>query len=98
LACKKPRYLLEFSPMRAKDTSDDVASIADRLLVSKRYFGGRCPKMTNPAGPNFIQRQLDAASALGEVLFGLSMVLTITQPARLTTAEDRDGAAILLGS
>jgi hypothetical protein len=54
--------------------------------------------MTNPAGPNFIQRQLDAASALGEVLFGLSMVLTITQPARLTTAEDRDGAAILLGS
>ena len=38
-----------------------------------------------------------SASALGEVLFGLIMVLTITLTARLTTAEDREGVAILLG-
>jgi hypothetical protein len=56
--------------------------------------------MTNPVGPNFIQRQLDLASALGEVLFGLIMVLTATTTttltAGLTAAEDREGVAILL--
>jgi hypothetical protein len=53
--------------------------------------------MTNPVGPNFIQRQLDPASALGDVLFGLIMVLTTTLTARLTAAEDREAVAILLG-
>lgn len=54
--------------------------------------------MTNPVGPNFIQRQLDLASALGEVFFGLIMVLpTTTLTAGLTAAEDREGVAILLG-
>lgn len=59
--------------------------------------------MTNPVGPNFIQRQLDPASVLGEVLFGLIMELTRTVAtttmltAGLTAAEGREGVAILLG-
>ena len=64
-----------------------------------KVFEEQCPKMTNPVGPNFIQRQLDPASALGEVLFGLIMVLTTTTTltAGLTAAEDPEGVAILLG-
>lgn len=53
--------------------------------------------MTKQVEPNFIQRQLDPASVLGEVLFGLIMVLTNNAQARLTTAEGREGVAILLG-
>jgi hypothetical protein len=75
-----------------------LAVIANRRFVSGKHLRKRCPKMTNPAGPNFIQRQLDLASALGEVLFGLIMVLTTTTlTAGLTAAEDREGVAILLG-
>ena len=43
------------------------------------------------------QRQL-AASALGNVLFGLIMVLTITLTAKLTMADDREGVTIFLES
>ncbi|MGA7215259.1 MAG: hypothetical protein WBX20_13725 [Terrimicrobiaceae bacterium] len=49
--------------------------------------GHRCPN----------QRRL-AASALGDVLFGLIMVLTMTLTAKLTTADDREGVTIFLGS
>ncbi|MFZ0709151.1 MAG: hypothetical protein WAM53_03850 [Terrimicrobiaceae bacterium] len=44
-----------------------------------------------------IKRRL-AASALGDVLFGLIMVLTMTLTAKLTTADDREGVTIFLGS
>jgi len=77
-----------------------LAVIANRRFVSGKHLRKRFPKITNPAGPNFIQRQLDLASALGEVLLGLIMVLTTTTTltAGLTAAKDREGVAILLGA
>src|ERR1700747_2925071 len=44
----------------------------------------------------FVSRYLDPASRLGEILFGLIMVLTITLTAGLTVAEGRDGVRQLL--
>jgi hypothetical protein len=56
------------------------------------------PEDDEPGGTELHSRQLDRASALGEVLFGLTMVLTTTTTltAGLTAAEDREGVAILL--
>jgi len=45
---------------------------------------------------SFARRYLDPASRLGEVLFGLIMVLTITSTAGLTMAEGREGVRQLL--
>jgi hypothetical protein len=39
----------------------------------------------------FVPRYLDPASRLGEVLFGLIMVLTMTLTAGLTIAEGKEG-------
>jgi VIT family len=44
----------------------------------------------------FVPRYLDPASRLGEVLFGLIMVLTMTLTAGLTVAEDKEGVRQLL--
>lgn len=44
----------------------------------------------------FVQRYLDPASRLGEILFGLIMVLTITLAAGLTVTDDRAGVRELL--
>jgi hypothetical protein len=44
----------------------------------------------------FVPRYLDPASRLGEVLFGLVMVLTITLTAGLTVAEGKEGVRQLL--
>ena len=46
--------------------------------------------------PRFIPRYLDPGSRLGEVLFGLIMVLTITLAAGLTVTEDKAGVRELL--
>ena len=47
---------------------------------------------------NFFQRHLDPASRLGEILFGLIMVLTATLTAGLTAAEGEAGVRHLLVS
>jgi VIT1/CCC1 family predicted Fe2+/Mn2+ transporter len=44
----------------------------------------------------FVHRYLDPASRLGEILFGLIMVLTVTLTAGLTVAEGREGVHQLL--
>jgi len=44
----------------------------------------------------FVSRYLDPASRLGEILFGLIMVLAVTLTAGLTVAEGREGARQLL--
>jgi hypothetical protein len=44
----------------------------------------------------FVPRYLDPASRLGEVLFGLIMVLTMTLTAGLTVAEGTEGVRQLL--
>lgn len=55
--------------------------------------------MTQPTHtPSFAQRYLDPASRLGEILFGLIMVLGATLTAGLTVAEGRPGVRQLLGS
>ena len=56
------------------------------------------PEDDEPGGTELHSTQLDLASALGEVLFGLIVVLTTTTlAAGLTAAEDREGVAIFLG-
>jgi hypothetical protein len=45
---------------------------------------------------SFARRHLDPPSRLGEILFGLIMVLTITSTAGLTVAEGREGVRQLL--
>ena len=49
-----------------------------------------------PKGFRFAQRYLDPASRLGEILFGVIMVLTVTLAASLTAAEGREGVRQLL--
>jgi len=49
-----------------------------------------------PASENFIRRHLDPASRLGEILFGLIMVLTVTLTAGLTVAKGEAGVRQLL--
>jgi len=44
----------------------------------------------------FVSRYLDPASRLGEILFGLIMVLAVTLTAGLTVVEGREGARQLL--
>jgi hypothetical protein len=44
----------------------------------------------------FVPKYLDPASRLGEILFGLIMVLTVTLTAGLTVAEGRAGVRQLL--
>ena len=44
----------------------------------------------------FVQRYLDPASRLGEILFGLIMVLTVTLADGLTVTDDRAGVRELL--
>ena len=50
----------------------------------------------NPGRRRFVVRYLDPASRLGEILFGLIMVLTVTLTAGLTVAEGREGVRQLL--
>jgi hypothetical protein len=45
-------------------------------------------------GGTELQRQMDFASVLGEILFSLIMVLTITLTPSLTTAEERERMAM----
>ncbi|MGB7157509.1 MAG: VIT1/CCC1 transporter family protein [Tepidisphaeraceae bacterium] len=45
---------------------------------------------------SFIHKHLDPASRLGEILFGLIMVLTVTLTAGLTVSEGREGVRELL--
>ena len=53
--------------------------------------------MASAAAPrHFVQRYLDPASRLGEILFGLIMVLTMTLTAGLTVAEGKEGVRQLL--
>src|SRR5215813_3352303 len=53
-------------------------------------------KQAIEARERFIPRYLDPASRLGEILFGLIMVLTITLAAGLTVTDDRAGVRELL--
>jgi len=46
--------------------------------------------------PSFVPRYLDPASRLGEVLFGLIMVLTVTLTTGLTATDGREGTRQLL--
>src|SRR5689334_9047832 len=46
----------------------------------------------------FVLRYLDPASRLGEILFGLIMVLTVTLAAGVAVADDRAGARELLAA
>jgi hypothetical protein len=48
--------------------------------------------------PSWVERHLDPGERLGEILFGLVMVLTFTLTAGLTVAEGREGARSLLAS
>jgi hypothetical protein len=52
--------------------------------------------MNSGSRERFVTRYLDPASRLGEILFGLIMVLTITLTAGLTVAEGREGVRQLL--
>ena len=45
---------------------------------------------------NFAQRHLDPASRMGEILFGLIMVLSVTLTAGLTVSEGKEGVRQLL--
>jgi hypothetical protein len=49
-----------------------------------------------PRRESFVHRHLDPASRMGEILFGLIMVLSITLTAGLTVAEGREGVRQLL--
>jgi hypothetical protein len=49
-----------------------------------------------PAKESFVARHLDPASRLGEILFGLIMVLTVTLTAGLTADSGKSGARQLL--
>jgi VIT1/CCC1 family predicted Fe2+/Mn2+ transporter len=49
-----------------------------------------------PQKEHFVHRYLDPASRMGEILFGLIMVLSITLTAGLTVAEGRAGVRQLL--
>jgi VIT1/CCC1 family predicted Fe2+/Mn2+ transporter len=49
-----------------------------------------------PKRERFVQRHLDPASRLGEILFGLIMVLSVTLTAGLTVSEGREGVHQLL--
>ena len=51
---------------------------------------------SQPKKKHFIQRHLDPASRLGEVLFGLIMVLSVTLTAGLTVKEGKSGVRQLL--
>ncbi|HET8948386.1 MAG TPA: VIT family protein [Candidatus Polarisedimenticolia bacterium] len=48
--------------------------------------------------PSWVERQLDPNERLGEILFGLVMVLTFTLTAGLSVAEGREGVRALLAS
>jgi hypothetical protein len=57
------------------------------------------PDMSHSASAKgFVHRHLDPASRLGEVLFGLIMVLTVTLTAELTVADGKEGIRQLLFS
>ena len=49
-----------------------------------------------PKRENFAQRHLDPASRMGEILFGLIMVLSVTLTAGLTVTEGKEGVRQLL--
>ena len=49
-----------------------------------------------PRSESFVHRHLDPASRMGEILFGLIMVLSITLTAGLTVAEGPEGVRQLL--
>jgi hypothetical protein len=49
-----------------------------------------------PKRERFVQRHLDPASRMGEILFGLIMVLSVTLAAGLTVAEGKEGVRQLL--
>lgn len=51
---------------------------------------------SRPKKENFVQRHLDPASRMGEILFGLIMVLSVTLTAGLTVAEGNEGVRQLL--
>jgi len=53
-------------------------------------------KAPGSARENFVQRHLDPASRLGEILFGLIMVLTATLTAGLTAGSGKAGVRQLL--
>ncbi len=53
-------------------------------------------KAPGPARERFVQRYLDPASRLGEILFGLIMVLTATLTAGLTAGSGKAGVRQLL--
>lgn len=49
-----------------------------------------------PKKQRFVQRHLDPASRMGEILFGLIMVLSVTLTAGLTVSEGKEGVRQLL--
>jgi VIT1/CCC1 family predicted Fe2+/Mn2+ transporter len=57
---------------------------------------GAPPAVDQPEAERFVEKYLDPASRLGEVLFGLIMVLSVTLTAGLTVAEGREGVRQLL--
>ena len=59
-------------------------------------MGATAQKQTIEVKQRFVPRYLDPGSRLGEILFGLIMVLTITLAAGLTVTEDKAGVRELL--
>ena len=53
-------------------------------------------KTSRPKRESFVQRHLDPASRMGEILFGLIMVLSVTLTAGLSVADGKAGVRQLL--
>jgi hypothetical protein len=53
-------------------------------------------KTSRPKRERFVQRHLDPASRMGEILFGLIMVLSVTLTAGLSVADGKAGVRQLL--
>jgi len=57
---------------------------------------GAPPVIDHPQAEGFVEKYLDPASRLGEILFGLIMVLSFTLTAGFTVGEGREGVRELL--
>jgi VIT1/CCC1 family predicted Fe2+/Mn2+ transporter len=64
--------------------------------VAVPTFPNKAAMNAQPQKERFVHRYLDPASRMGEILFGLIMVLSITLTAGLTVAEGRAGVRQLL--
>jgi hypothetical protein len=80
--------------------------MSSEAAESAEPSGGQGSSVNRPTGQShqshrrhkktFVQQHLDPASRLGEVLFGLIMVLTVTLTASLAAKSGKDGVRQLL--